>query len=309
MQVKSLGFSITNENEHINSADVMNAFIEASSREYVRVDYTRRILMSDMNDYYYGLVVTFKNQKKNCRSQFIDGKFRIKVEDLQGDEKLANFNLFVLNKDNLRGLYMSHHGSCSINTLFSHLQTISNEFIRKQNANEIAGLGDKPKQKEITAVNKKYKKRFSFSIMTTKEDIKTILGQFREIKKTSFKFDYIDFKGGPMTALEPFANSTTIDMSVNPEDKTKVQALSETLDKIYHAMQGGISKARVTAVDHAGLEKIIDFMDCPTFFESYDFDEIAEKINGLTNDNYTSNPVFDIIKNEILNGTNKNAFV
>ncbi|MCS6029561.1 hypothetical protein LNO20_17340 [Klebsiella quasipneumoniae subsp. quasipneumoniae] len=112
-----------------------------------------------------------------------------------------------------------------------------------------------------------------------------------------------------MTALEPFANSTTIDMSVNPEDKTKVQALSETLDKIYHAMQGGISKARVTAVDHAGLEKIIDFMDCPTFFESYDFDEIAEKINGLTNDNYTSNPVFDIIKNEMLNGTNKNAFV
>lgn len=309
MQVKSLGFSITNENENINTIDVMNEFIKASSRQYDRADYTRRILMSDVNDFYYGLVVTFKNQKKNCKSQFIDGKFQLKVEDLQGDEKLATFNLFLLNKTNLRGLYMSHHGSCSLNTLFSHLQSVSNEFIRKQNAADIVKLGDKPKQKEVTAVNKKYKKRFSFSIMTTKEDIKTTLGQFREIKKASFKFDYIDFKGGPMTPLEAFANSTTIDMCINPDDKYKIGALSQTMSDAFNAMKGGISKARVTAIDHSGIEKIIDFMDCPAFFESYDFDVIAEKVNGLTNDNYTSNPVFDIIKDEILNGANKNAFV
>nr|VUD31993.1 Uncharacterised protein [Raoultella sp. NCTC 9187] len=96
--------------------------------------------MSEVNDFYYGLVVTFKNQKKNCMSQFIDGEFQLKVEELQGDEKLATFNLFVLNKANLRGLYMSHHGSCSLNTLFSHFQTVSNEFIRKQNADEVAKL-------------------------------------------------------------------------------------------------------------------------------------------------------------------------
>lgn len=309
MQVKSLGFSITNENENINTIDVMNAFIKASSRKQDRADYTRRMLISEVNDSYYGLVVTFKNQKKNCMSKFIDGKFQLKVADLQGDEKLTTFNLFLLKKSNLRGLYMYHHGSCSLNALFSHLQTVSNEFIRNQNAEDIAKLGDKPKQKEVTAINKKYKKRFSFSIMTTKEDIKNILVQFKEIKKASFKFDYIDFKGGPMTPLEAFANSTTIDMSINPEDKYKVGQLSQAMSDTFDAMKTGISKARVTAVDHSGIEKVIDFMDCPAFFESYDFDVIAEKINGLTNDNYTSNPVFDIIKDEILNGTNKNAFL
>lgn len=309
MQVKSLGFSITNENENINTIDVMNAFIKASSRKQDRADYTRRMLITEVNNFYYGLVVTFKNKKKNCMSKFIDGKFQLKVADLQGDEKLTTFNLFLLKKSNLRGLYMYHHGSCSLNALFSHLQTVSNEFIRNQNAEDIAKLGDKPKQKEVTAINKKYKKRFSFSIMTSKEDIKDILVQFKEIKKASFKFDYIDFKGGPMTPLEAFANSTTIDMSINPEDKYKVGQLSQAMSDTFDAMKTGISKARVTAVDHSGIEKIIDFMDCPAFFESYDFDVIAEKINGLTNDNYTSNPVFDIIKDEILNGTNKNAFV
>ncbi|EFI3499868.1 hypothetical protein HH397_004848, partial [Escherichia coli] len=53
----------------------------------------------------------------------------------------------------------------------------------------------------------------------------------------------------------------------------------------------------------------IDFMNCPVFFETYDFDIIADKVNGLTNDNYTTNPVFDMIKEEMLNGTNKNAFI
>lgn len=309
MQVKSLGFSITNENENINTIDVMNAFINASTRQYNRADYARRMLISEVDDFYYGLVVTFKNQKKNCMSKFIDGKFQLKVEDLQGDEKLTTFNLFLLKKDNLRGLYMYHHGSCSLNALFGHLQTVSNEFIRSQNAADIEKLGDKPKQKEVTEINKKYKKRFSFSIMTSKEDIQAILGQFKEIKKASFKFDYIDFKGGPMTPLEAFANSTTIDMSIDPNDKNKVAQISQTMSDTFNAMRAGISKARVTAVDHGGIEKIIDFMDCPAFFESYDFDVIAEKVNGLTNDNYTFNPVFDIIKEEILNGINKNAFV
>lgn len=36
-------------------------------------------------------------------------------------------------------------------------------------------------------------------------------------------------------------------------------------------------------------------MNCPVF-ETYDFDIIADKVNGLTNDNYTTNPVFDMIK-------------
>ncbi|EOT2783498.1 hypothetical protein ACNDV7_005351, partial [Escherichia coli] len=140
MKVRSIGFTINNNNKNINTVDVMNAFINASNREHSRTDYTRKILISDVNDFYYGLVVTFRNQKKNCKSQFVDGKFQLKIEDLQGSDKLANFNFFLIKKSNLSGLYMYHHGSCSLNTLFSHLETISNEFIRNQNKEEIKNL-------------------------------------------------------------------------------------------------------------------------------------------------------------------------
>ncbi len=77
---------------------------------------------------------------------------------------------------------MYHHGSCSLNTLFSHLETISNEFIRNQNKEEIKKLGDKPKQKEVTAINKKYKERLTFSLMTNKNNIQSVLCQFKRLK-------------------------------------------------------------------------------------------------------------------------------
>ncbi|MVX93725.1 hypothetical protein GQF58_29180, partial [Escherichia coli] len=106
MKVRSIGITINNNNKNINTVDVMNAFINASNREHNRTDYTRKILISDVNDFYYGLVVTFRNQKKNCKSQFVDGKFQLKIEDLQGSDKLANFNFFLIKKSNLSGLYM-----------------------------------------------------------------------------------------------------------------------------------------------------------------------------------------------------------
>lgn len=74
---------------------------------------------------------------------------------------------------------MYHHGSCSLNTLFSHLETISNEFIRNQNKEEIKKLGDKPKQKEVTAINK-----------NTKKDWLSALWQI----KTTFRVFYVNSK-------------------------------------------------------------------------------------------------------------------
>ncbi|PWI78541.1 hypothetical protein DEO48_19415 [Enterobacter sp. CGMCC 5087] len=308
MKVKSLGFSISNTNPHVSTADVMLALIASSSRIHHRTDYTRQILISDDDDFYSGLVVTFRNQKKNCKSNFKDGKFKLTVENLTGGDKLASFNFFCIHKRSMNGLYMYHHSSCSLNGLFTHLQTVSNEFIRNLCDKDIKSLGSKPSQKDKADVNKKYNNRLSFSLITNKKNIADILREFKEIKHASFKFDYLDFKGGPMTALESFSNSTDINFNIAPSDRKKTSALSQSLSDAYSNLTG-ITKAKVTAVDHLNNEKIVDFMACPTFFETYDFDYIAEMVDGVTNDNYTTSKIFDIIKEEIINGKNKNVFI
>ncbi len=307
MKVKSIGFAITNDNINVNNSDLMAAIIKTSNRIHSHSDYSRQILISEDVNYYKGLVVTFRTQKKNCKSTSIGGKFELKVEDLINGEKLVSFNFFAIKKSTMKGLFMYHHGSCSLNGLFTHLQTISNEFIRTTCANEIESLGDKAKQKVKTAINKKYKIRPSFNLITNNSDISSILRKFKKINHASFKFDYIDFKGGPMTALEPYTNSTQINFNIDPKERSKTSPLAQTLSDIYKGFTG-ISKARVTAIDFADNEKVVNFMNCPVFFETYDFDVIAPQVDGVTNDNYQTNGIFDMIINEIESGANKNAF-
>ena len=111
-----------------------------------------------------------------------------------------------------------------------------------------------------------------------------------------------------MTAIETFANSTVINFNIDPSDRKKVSTLSQNLSNAFKTLPN-IAKAKVTAVDHSNIEKIVDFINCPTFFETYEFDDIAAMVDGITNDNYTSSKIFDIIRKEINDGKNKNVFI
>lgn len=308
MRIKSIGFTIKNNNKNINTSDVMNAFINSSSRTHSRTDYSRQILISDDNTFYSGLVVTFRNQKKNCLAQFSRGKFKLTIKDLTQGDKLVSFNFFCIKKSNLKGLYMYHHGSCSLSGVFTHLQTISNEFIRSKCTDEINLLGKSPNKKLVKKINEKYKDRFEFGLITSKKDISSILRSFKEIKQATFKFDHIDFKSGPMTAIDSFTNTTEVKFNIESASRVKTSPLSQQLADIYKNV-GQIVKARVRAVDHSGIEKVVDFMNCPTFLETYEFDDIAKETDGITNTNYLQSKVFAIIKDEILNGKNKNVFI
>lgn len=307
LKIKSLGFSIENKNSNISTKEVFDKFISSSTRVYHGTDYSRQILISDDVDYYSGIALTFRNQKKNCKSTFTGGKFQLKVEDLKGDEKLVSFNFFCIKKSTLKGLYMYHHGSCSLNGLFSNLQTVSNEHIRKKNEDEIKTLGEKPKQKDVARINKKYNERFLFNVITSKKNIAVLLAEFKKIKSATFRFSFIDFKSGPMTALEPFANSTDVSFNIESNERGKTHALANKLSDVF-SNAGNILKAKVIAIDHSDNERIIDFINCPTFFDEYDFDVLADNVDGLTNDNYVKNPIIAIIKEQITADKNKNVF-
>ncbi|ERK18598.1 hypothetical protein L579_1922 [Pantoea sp. AS-PWVM4] len=308
MKVKSIGFEIENPNQFIKTGDVLAAFIQASRRVHSYTDSSRQILMSEEPDYYVGMVLTYRNQKKNCKSTFSGGKFRLKVEDLKGSEKLVSFNFFCLKKSNLKGLYLYHHSSCSINSLFSNFQTISNDYIRSVNKKEIDALGEKPKKKDVIAVNKKYKERFNFKILTTQSSIEAILAQFKKIKSASFRFSHLQFEQKPMSAIETITKNIDINFSIDNASRSKTSNIGRLISDAYGSVSN-ILKAKVVALDYNDNERFIDVMNCPTFFDEYDFDLIADKVDGLTNDNYSSSEVIDIIKDQIMNGKNKNVFI
>lgn len=307
MKVKSIGFAITNNNKNIDTGDVFEYLIRSSNEVFSMVDYSRQVLICDDEDFYIGLVLTFRNQKKNCKSSIKDGKFVVKVDDLQGDEKLVNFNFMCIKKKSLKGLYMSYHGSCPISNLFSHLQTKSNQYIRSIADSEIKLLGDKPKQKDIKKVNEKYNERIDFSIIADKKSIETIISNFRKVKSATFRFSSLDFKQGSMTAVSPYTKNTDIIFNIAPPEREKTSPIARKLNEVYKSLDN-IIKARVIATDHFNNDRVIDFFNCPAFFDEYDFDTLAEMVDGLTNENFKSNPIVAIIKEQIIDGKNKNEF-
>lgn len=308
MKIKSQGFSIINKNKHVQTSDIIDFLIKKSGHEIQRTDYNRQILLEEDGNYYTGLVLTFKNQKKNCLSKINKGLFEIKVEELTGDDKLVSFNFFCLNKKSLKGLYLYYRGSCSLNSLFSTWQTYSNQHFRGLIKNDMVSLGKSPSQAKVDAVNEKYKDRLEFKIIVDTAGLMNMIDSFKEIKSAAFRFDSVDFTESEMIGVESFTRNTEVIFNISDNDKTKVQQVASGIQDLYSNIKG-ITKGVVTAVDYNKNDRLIDLLNSPCFFQEYEFDELAAHVNGVKNDNFSKNPIVVIIKDEIETGAKKNEFV
>lgn len=307
MKIKSQGFAIINSNANIKMSDIFDYFIKQSTHEIKRADYDRQILVKDDGKYYSGLVLTYKNQKKNCLSKVKNGQFEIKIEDLKGDNKLVNFNFFCINKKSMKGLYLYYRGSCSLNSLFSSWQSYSNFTIRKKIRLETTALGKKPDEKLVEAIHKKYEQRLEFRVIIDKANLISMLSAFNEIKSATFRYDSVDFTDSEMIGVEQFTRNTEVTFNISDNNKSRVGQIANSIDQMVKNVSG-ITKGVVSVVDHNKNERLVDLINSPCFFNEYDFDTIAQHVDGLKNDNYTTNAIISIIKDEIENGSKKNEF-
>ncbi|MCS0534223.1 MULTISPECIES: hypothetical protein [Citrobacter freundii complex] len=307
MKIKSQGFAIINSNANIKMSDIFDYFIKQSTHEIKRADYDRQILVKDDGKYYSGLVLTYKNQKKNCLSKVKNGQFEIKIEDLKGDNKLVNFNFFCINKKSMKGLYLYYRGSCSLNSLFSSWQSYSNFTIRKKIRLETTALGKKPDKKLVEAIHKKYEQRLEFRVIIDKANLISMLSAFNEIKSATFRYDSVDFTDSEMIGVEQFTRNTEVTFNISDNNKSRVGQIANSIDQMVKNVSG-ITKGVVSVVDHNKNERLVDLINSPCFFNEYDFDTIAQHVDGLKNDNYTTNAIISIIKDEIENGSKKNEF-
>ncbi|KLF85693.1 hypothetical protein YA43_05205 [Enterobacter hormaechei subsp. steigerwaltii] len=307
MRIKGNGFSINTNNPNINLLEVIRNFMTSNTQVVHRTDYSRRVMINEEQEYFTGLVLTFKNQRKNCLSKIENGKFSIKVEDLQGEDKLVNFNFFCINKSSLKGLYLYYRGSCSLNNLFSVFQSQSNRFIRRIISAEKKALGRNAPENQKEAIDTKYSERVDFNILVDRNDIVTMLSAFRSIKCAGFRFDTIDFTSPELRGVEQFTRNTEVTFNIDEEDRTKVRPIADHINQLVRNIQH-ITKGRIEAIDHAGNERIVDLINSPSYFIEYEFDDMAEHVNGLTDDNFASNPIIGIIKSEMENGAKHHEF-
>lgn len=300
MKVKRIGVTLTNNNKTIRFADFINYMISCNGEINGFENGERSFLFHEDDDFFSGVVLTFKDQRRDCRARFQDGQFTIHTSDILNDDKLIDFNFFAIKKSTMKGLYDYYHNSCSVWVLFALMR---NKF-RLLKADKVAGyiqanlaLG---RDKAENKAKKIYSGRFSTQILIDDRDIPTVLAEYAKVKKIEMSFDAQQFAMGHAVALQRSSREVKLAFNIVDTEQSNIARLTQGVVEL--AANAGFKKGSASTVDSGDVERTISLLNCPKFLGECDFDNVAHRIDGLTVDNFHENAILTELKNEINEG-------
>lgn len=233
------------------------------------------------SEYYKGLIVTVKDQKRFCRLTSESGSYQIAVENLKGKDKLLDFNFFIINKSNGLGLYQHYHQSCALNVFGTYLRKHFQQFrLSKCDAalelEKAANSGELSKRK-ATAVRKKFKAKLLFSPLVRREKLKEILEAYKNINAFEFEYSYISQEVRKATPLSRFVEIKKEKLTFNKQ--YSVKELASAVSSF--VMNERPSRGRVFVEDDEGGRFPLQIFDMPDCFGIVDYDQLIIKLNGL----------------------------
>jgi len=118
MQVRFLGFSFSTESTTLGLDDYIDHIVRNHGETHELGEHNRILFFNTTHskNYYVGLLVTVKDQKTFCQLVKKSGHLVVKVNELDDDSNLMDFNFFVLHKTTGFGIYQYYHQSCSVNS-------------------------------------------------------------------------------------------------------------------------------------------------------------------------------------------------
>lgn len=235
---------------------------------------------SDVN-YYIGLVVTVKNQKRFCKLQDDGGgAVKISVANLIGNDKLMEFNFFVLNKNNGIGLYQHYHQSCSLNSFGDYLKAYFRQCRDSMIAAEVEMI--KLNNGEVTdaeekSVRKKYKGGLKFSQLVRKESLAIILSEFKKLKAFEYELSTLDAEIDDAVPLKPYLRKVREKLTFAPQ--WTCAALAKPIIDLIEKVKP--SRGRVYAKNEVGEDVVLAIFNMPDNFGEENYDDVAAKLDNL----------------------------
>lgn len=194
MIVRSYGFSLEAGHAHVSIADVFNYMVGHNGQPDISKSNERRFYIDDQSDAQFvrGLVVTVKDQKAFCELvKDNNGSFVVSVKNLEGENKLMEFNFFVVNKSNGLGIYQHYFHSCSVFTFGDYLRkryfSLSSNLAEQELAKERAA--GKLSHKKERAIRSKYRNQLVFTLLVHNENLADVLAKFKQIN--SFEYEIL----------------------------------------------------------------------------------------------------------------------
>lgn len=296
MFVRSYGFSIEAGHDRVTVADVFSLMASQNGQPDTSKANERRFYVDDTSDadFVRGLVVTVKDQKAFCELVNDSGSFVIKVNNLTGDNKLMEFNFFVVNKKNGLGIYQHYHQSCTPNTFGSYLRSryasLSHDS-REQAIKKLEALGQLTKKNE-KRIKSEHHGALKFTLLVHDESLADVLSKFQQIK--NFEYEYAAIVPDKVSGVPigPYVKrmKEKVTFQPNVDSGLLATAIQGTVDIIKPRA------GRVSVIDHIDDEDVplsIRIANIPEHFGEQDYDAVASKLDELDVTTFSTHQVVD----------------
>lgn len=233
-------------------------------------------------DFYFGMIITIRDQKKFCQGQASNEDFTFDVIDLKDAHKILEFNYFLINKKSKLGLYQYYHNSCTAKSFGNYLKRLlrayCTECIDSELMNEITlNNNEDLSSAKKTKIRKKYMANLNFSILIQQEKLEELLAHYKKIKQ--FEFEY--------TTLTPtIKKATPLSSHVSKKRErltfqipTNVKNLAKDIASFVKSKKPKLGNIKVE--NDRGDEENLKIFNMPDYFATYEFDDLADKLTNV----------------------------
>ncbi|MFT4194883.1 hypothetical protein [Ottowia sp.] len=280
MQVRLLGFRFDVDSRNL-SLDSFAAAVSAQPTDQKAAQASQRLLFLDNkchSDYHVGMVVTVKDQKTFCRLVSGNGSLLVKVDELELDTKLMEFNFFVLNKATGTGLYQYYHQSCSLSS-FGYLVTKRFREYREsiiQAEIEKIPLDDRSDSR-VNKIRKHFKGQLKWEMLVRAEKLEELIAELARVKSFEWTVATPAVRQEYFKPLAPYIRNqkSKLAFTVGAPVNTLAKAISAAVVKL------GAIKGRIEGQDAEGLDRVLRILNNPENYGEYDYDDLAGKLHNL----------------------------
>lgn len=273
MNVKFQGFELNVEGGGITWTDFL-ANLASSSGTEIRYSPFNRILgvnLTENQNYILGLFVSIKNQKRFTEIRENRGQFELVSKDLDAGARLADFNFFILNKQNRRGIYQYYHQSCSLQQF---LGFTSSQFykLKRDKIDELRENETYSEEELLQRLESLKTSRLNTDVMVRSDTFEQLLDQIDQIKEMKFSLSTYEPDTGWFRPLRDCAKKRTerilFNRDMNSAIRTGIRQVIQNEE---------IEDVRVTGVSvETGIETTIKLFNNINDFGQYDYDNLTE---------------------------------
>lgn len=236
----------------------------------------RRIHFHENDGLLNGLVVTVKDMKTFCTLWDDGAQIRLTPHQLNMFEKVADFNFFVFDKKNGRGLFQYYHHSCSLltfniiaRTLYrARLDRLKQGFIDKND-------GKKDDQKFLREVGKKFAGYLDTSVIEKKGSFSERIKTMKDVNRLEFEFESLEFEQSAYAPVAAYIKKSRHSVSLSAE----VSKLEKVSGAARLFSENPMKSARVEGLDKDGNDVVYKMYHDFDRFGQYEYDDLVPALN------------------------------